>query len=309
LTALRANALTTLARLKTALGISGSSYDDYLSRLINAVSQYIENQVGRKLYYQTVTEEEIRGEGQKRMYVEVTPLILITSITYDDADIATANYEIVDADTGAIGYKYGNWNWSADAIENILSDIYPGSERKLYKVTYVGGYVTPKVAVAATITGSQAGDFTFAIDATLTITTEYGATTVSIGAGTYTAAEIVALIEAAVVANYDEITPSVYNTSYVRIAHDEYYAENVITLSGTACATLGLATTQAAGTRTLPADLEQLCIDLCAMKYARMGSDPTIKSERLMSYAVTYGFSELPLEMQTTINAHKRWFA
>jgi uncharacterized phiE125 gp8 family phage protein len=40
-------ALTTLARVKAMLGITGSTHDDVLTRLINAVSAYIEKYVGR----------------------------------------------------------------------------------------------------------------------------------------------------------------------------------------------------------------------------------------------------------------------
>jgi hypothetical protein len=41
-------------------------------------------------------------------------------------------------------------------------------------------------------------------------------------------------------------------------------------------------------TRTLPYDLEQACIDLVVMKYTRKGTTPGIKSEKLLSWGVSY---------------------
>ena len=48
---------------------------------------------------------------------------------------------------------------------------------------------------------------------------------------------------------------------------------------------------EAVGTRTLPWDLEDACISMVNNRYAMKGKDSGVKSEKLLSWAVTYGDS------------------
>jgi len=141
--ALADNALTTLADLKTQLGISGATEDNELTRIINVASQTLENQIGRKLYYEASISEDLGGYGTPQLALSRTPLVSITSVTFDSTTVPAADYETYSLDAGLI-YRPGGWSWTTPTLGNITSDPFPGYERKLYTVVYDGGWVTPQ---------------------------------------------------------------------------------------------------------------------------------------------------------------------
>lgn len=143
---LATNALTTLATLKTDLGISDSSSDSVLEALINAASDSIENYCGRSFYKRTVTAEGVRGYGTRFLKVAVYPIDTSEDITieYDDVEIQSDSYEVDDANAGTIISKYGFFAWTAGMLPGGEWHQWPGSERKIFEIDYVGGYVTPK---------------------------------------------------------------------------------------------------------------------------------------------------------------------
>ena len=202
--ALAANALTTLAIVKTELGITGATEDTYLERMINAASDRIENYCSRAFFKETGKIENVAGFGGVYLLVSKAPLLAITSITFDGNTVASADYEIHDADVGSI-YRKGGWHWTTARLKDITQPPMPGHERKLYKVTYDGGYETP----------------------------EQG------------------------------------------------------------------------GTRTLPFDLEDACVQMVASRFRGKGRDPNIKSEKLLSWSATYGASELPSSVTSILNRHR----
>jgi len=63
------------------------------------------------------------------------------------------------------------------------------------------------------------------------------------------------------------------------------------------------------GTRTLPYDLEDACLKLLSGRYAQQGENPNIKSEKLLSYAVTYGNvgtdQPFPADIMTVLDRYK----
>jgi len=141
---LAANALTTLARVKADLGISVSTYDTQLEHLINAVSDIIEERLGRSLGYSTVTET-LAGRGSELLNLSRYPLDTAKAITvkHDGTTLESSSYEIHDARAGILR-RIGNvWGWDANVASNIAGDPIPGTERKLFEVSYFGGYVLP----------------------------------------------------------------------------------------------------------------------------------------------------------------------
>ena len=137
------NALTTLAIVKEDLGISVGTYDDQLKRLINAASQYVENTCNRVFYRDTTIEEIKQGYGWTFMQVNRPPINSITSIKYNDEEISSDGYAVVDAQMGIIE-KTGGYIWTAHHVTDISRTMMPGSERYLYTVEYDGGWYTPK---------------------------------------------------------------------------------------------------------------------------------------------------------------------
>jgi len=140
---LAANALTELAAVKTELGITGSSDDDYLNRAINAASDFVEAYCGRVFYWDDDITEALKGFGDYHLVVSRKPLDTIIAITYDGSTVDSGNYEIHDADAGII-FAPGRWNNTAYRDTTPTQDPIEGTNRKLYSVNYKAGYVTPK---------------------------------------------------------------------------------------------------------------------------------------------------------------------
>jgi len=127
-------ALTTVARVKTRLGITVSANDTQLLRLINAVTDLIEGETGRRFLRGTVTSEvhEIRG-ATDMIPVKQIPLISVTSVQYSTGigsnrtwtTLDTSLYEIIgDGKSGLIKV----WGGLGRGVNSV-------------RVTYVGGYL------------------------------------------------------------------------------------------------------------------------------------------------------------------------
>jgi len=138
-----ANALTALATVKTELGISASTDDAYLERLINAASDFIERYCSRQFQRASVTEK-VQGYGDSFLRLGRRPIdtAVAITITLDGAAVDSISYEVHDAEAGLLIGKSG-WADTTSLFEGPAWDGHAGSERKLYSVTYTGGYVLP----------------------------------------------------------------------------------------------------------------------------------------------------------------------
>lgn len=149
--ALPTNALTTVATLAAELGIStpasSSAAEVDLERRISVASDLIEARCGRKFYKGTVTEK-VAGYGEATLRLSRYPLVSITSVTLDgtavDSDSWSATPEQEDADAGLLRHLDGCWEWTARLQGGASPEPRAGTERRLYTVVYVGGYVLPK---------------------------------------------------------------------------------------------------------------------------------------------------------------------
>lgn len=141
--ALSAHALTTVATVKDELAITVSTYDSYLERLVNVYSEAIENFCGRHFEQGTGIVEKVAGHFGMYLIVDRTPLTSISSITFNGSTIDSTSYEIDGAGSSGKIRLLGGAFSTAPILPNIMNDIRPGDERKLYTVTYTGGYVLP----------------------------------------------------------------------------------------------------------------------------------------------------------------------
>ena len=95
---LRANALTTLDRLKSFLCIPAdeedSERDAALTQLINAASAWLETKLGRKLGRQTYDEPHF-GTGTQRLVLNQYPIISIQHIRDNRTGAEIAGYDFV----------------------------------------------------------------------------------------------------------------------------------------------------------------------------------------------------------------------
>lgn len=143
--ALSAHALTLAATAQGEPGCSGMTLGQ-AERLINAISEEIEQVCGRHFERDAAVVDKLPGYGGPYLVVTRPPIILpITSIVYNGTLVPTTDYESlgVDAEAGLI-YNPSNWAWTAGLQSGVISDtLIPGTERRLYVVTYAGGYQTP----------------------------------------------------------------------------------------------------------------------------------------------------------------------
>jgi hypothetical protein len=141
--ALAANALTTVQAVKTELAITGASEDTYVETLINRASDAVERFCNRVFYKAAAIVEKVEGYGGMSIKVARAPILAVTSITYDGATLDGTTYEVDDVGAGIIRFIHQGPYWTAAQLPNAAHDPLPGTERKLYQVTYDAGYVTP----------------------------------------------------------------------------------------------------------------------------------------------------------------------
>lgn len=140
--ALASNALTTVATAEDVLGISTGTETTRLERLINAASDIVEAYAGRVFYRSTAIEEKVGGEPGPILFLARPPINSITSITYSGATVSSGSYEVHDSAAGQVYAIGGSWIATTAFLGDIGSSIYPGYERRLYTVTYDGGWYT-----------------------------------------------------------------------------------------------------------------------------------------------------------------------
>jgi uncharacterized phiE125 gp8 family phage protein len=140
-TAASTHDLTQLATLKAALGISVTTYDTLLARLITAASRAIEAATGRVFAQETV-DETLPGSDRYRLQLARTPVKSVTSVNLDDATLDTSEYSIEDGASGAL-FRAQGW-WSVRSVAGWIEPMRTSEPYTLHwTVRYVGGYVLP----------------------------------------------------------------------------------------------------------------------------------------------------------------------
>lgn len=141
------NSLTTLARAKQILEISGTSKDAILTMLIAGASKFIETYCQRQFGRQTVSNQLLNGRGGKRLYVKRAPIISGQTVTLEHlAGIdSNSDWETVDSNTYVVEYQAGCFvltgsnAWRAPGQGGVFNE---GVQN--YRASYVGGFYLPK---------------------------------------------------------------------------------------------------------------------------------------------------------------------
>ncbi len=135
-------ALTTLALVKDELGITASTYDTVLERMILAASQAIGRFCNRDFRKEAATER-LPGSGTLRLVLARTPVTAIASIVDDGTTVGSGTYSIENA---AAGIVVGDAVWRSQDLAvgiGIGQEPVPGTGKRALVVTYTGGYVLP----------------------------------------------------------------------------------------------------------------------------------------------------------------------
>lgn len=120
--------LTTKARFKAAMNISGSTDDAYIDTLIKQASVFIETYCNSQFAKRTVSEL-IRTEETKYLKLSCLPVRSVISITYQGDVVAAADYLLDLGSLGAVLNIEDCWNCTGYKYD--------------YVAVYVFGYVLP----------------------------------------------------------------------------------------------------------------------------------------------------------------------
>jgi hypothetical protein len=140
--ALATNALTNVTTVEDELGISSGTETARLQRMINIASAMAESYAGRIFYRDTAIEEKVRVGAGPDMFLSRPPINSITSIAFLGSDISSANYEIHSTNGGIVKHTYGSWGNVQVFYPDVSRTRAAGEERKVYTVTYDGGWYT-----------------------------------------------------------------------------------------------------------------------------------------------------------------------
>lgn len=130
---MNAYALTTVARVKSFMGITNSTYDAVLELLIDVVTDFIENECDRRFKKTVYTNVMLNGEGSNRIILPQWPVVsgetlslferVSGSYGLDAWNAISANDMRIDYDSGIVNTNF-----------NFLK----GSQN--YKINYTAGY-------------------------------------------------------------------------------------------------------------------------------------------------------------------------
>jgi hypothetical protein len=103
-------ALCLLSDLKDDLGISGSSEDARLNRMIAQATSAIQTFCNRDFSYRVV-DESIKSAPYQRLKLRINPVQSVTSVTFKGTTVDTSKYILEDASAGLL---YNNQGWEYD---------------------------------------------------------------------------------------------------------------------------------------------------------------------------------------------------
>lgn len=144
------NALTTLADMKTMLGIdpgdADPQRDNVIVNLINSASAWIERKTGRKLGKQTYTQKYV-ASGTQELVLLQWPILAVEYVKDTQYNETIPPNEYDYNVSGEIGVLYKDNGWAYRGYVGGLAYDYVAPMRYL-EVQYTAGYTLPKDATA-----------------------------------------------------------------------------------------------------------------------------------------------------------------
>jgi len=258
-------ALTSLAQVKAYMGITSTANDATLTRLINSVSAAIETYCDRQFVSRAYTLERQDGNGQNIIYVKNYPIISIERVATSTAGAL----QIKCTDTGA---------YSATCSVTRSSGSLPANTH--LKLSILGG--------------SNDGDNSLALGTYTTMTTlaaaanaltGWSATVVS-GFAAYASTELIQIGSSECLSTIR--TMEVPDTRLDTYSIDENEG-SIFYGSGFAQWYKNIYLDYNGGYATIPADLEQIAVEIASDVYASRTINSNLKSEKIGDYSYSLG--------------------
>lgn len=126
-TAAESYKLITVAQFKANIGLTTSTDDTEIGLMIDRVSAQIVAYCNQNFAKQTYTET-LSGSGGKNLLLTNTPIVSITSITYDGTLVEASEYVLQEPGIGIV-WNNNCWNYTRGEYQ--------------YSVVYLAGYILP----------------------------------------------------------------------------------------------------------------------------------------------------------------------
>lgn len=97
--AIQAHALTTVARVKSRMEITASTWDTIIAELINGATDFIEGECGGRRFKSTTYTQEVysREEGQRLMMLRNWPVTALSAAQYRPGTVSSPSWTDVPA--------------------------------------------------------------------------------------------------------------------------------------------------------------------------------------------------------------------
>ena len=122
--------LTTKAKVKAQLGISDTTYDDYLDELITNISALVETYCNRNFTQASYTEYFDTNKGDKKLFLRNLPVSSLSSVSYKTGNFGNPVYVAFNSNDYLL----------KDSQTLVFAGSLPDSEQ-FVKVVYTGGYL------------------------------------------------------------------------------------------------------------------------------------------------------------------------
>lgn len=134
--------LATVAHVKEELGITTTSADDRIARLILQASAWADRVVGYPLAAQQY-REAVAGYGTQRLMLSRTPLVSVSALFYGTdtgsaIEVLTTEFSL-DRDAGFLVRPEG-WDWTVPVAQDLELRPVPGQELTPWLTDYVAGF-------------------------------------------------------------------------------------------------------------------------------------------------------------------------
>lgn len=146
--ALSVQALTTVANVKTYLGITDASQDAMITQLINSVSDDIASRCNR-VFLSAERTEKLAGNGRQALLLTFYPVTDVKSVTLNDTALTAGTDFVVEADEGYLFKMEGVWP-KIESGQTLRPPYIPelplvdeNSLKRNIEVVYTAGYILP----------------------------------------------------------------------------------------------------------------------------------------------------------------------
>jgi len=154
--------LTTVARVKSFLGISASTHNTLLEILINQVSDFVEKFCDRRFLKTVYSNQVYDGNGSNKMLLKQYPIVSGETFSLERRDSYNnqSSFSTIDSEAYFVKEEEG-------IIEYVGSYIPEGAvfikAPQHYRVTYTAGYDFDNVTPGNTLESVGIGDLEYAV--------------------------------------------------------------------------------------------------------------------------------------------------